>query len=173
MKPSSQFGVTGHVRSKLVTLNIFRLGATKIAPTALSWSLKPVPGCLFDFDLTWWVVTWPYCLRGQNLHTRCIIQSCASLPYLATRRASIFDLFAKNRWGRQKLPPFSARVYPRLCSTFCHFRQWRGGLYDPPGASNIGVGPLFNNNNKKKTSGMDSTSTRDWWPVLQLGQYLI
>ena len=75
----------------------FQIIRTTIVPTARSWSLKPVPWCTFDFDLTW-----SFDLGSQNLHTRCLLELCAGLPNSYLR---------KTGGGRIcPPPPSSARV---------------------------------------------------------------
>ena len=48
------------------------------------------------------LVTWPFDLGKQNLHTRCVLELCAGMPNLALLRAAVFKLFAKKTgvWGR-------------------------------------------------------------------------
>ena len=66
---------------------------TKTVPTARSSSLKLVPKCTSDFDLTWWpdLLTWEVkiCIQGVFL-------ICAQVPQIY---AALFDVFAKNGSG--------------------------------------------------------------------------
>ena len=80
---------------------------TKTVPTARSSSLKLVPSCAPDFDLTWWAdfLTWEVKIcTHTKLHSRCIFKFCAGTSNLAALRA----LFL--RYSRKQGRSFFIRV---------------------------------------------------------------